>query len=416
LAFLTAWQIYWKYRKTAKQLIDYCYDTATGTSSITEELSEQFFKANVSPLTKELYEFAHGFYTDGPSGGEIKELAKYFMHDKKLSPYGITTQILNFLMQPNEVVEQVCRFAEYIWALGQDMSSTKAYALIAKTHFDYAIKTDTQRLLELVFPFYTFTVNNIHYWLEAFDKFPALLSLLRDVFTPIWNLDDYTPQELKYNKSTEYRILSGNLPLDKFLGSAAGNMVLKLNPSFMDTFQLATDPINAIKGKLQPTLQTALNYAGAGLPEEMKYAYGINTPSVSSPAEAMQAITELLPIAGPIINRYFRQGPVYYERTQNPLTSILPDIFGATAALKTYTPKVSSYKSYKKRIPKPKKIYVHNIYPKKIYSSVGYSIDNFYNRLYNKYTGKSRIASMTRPVTGQTLKYRLKDLYYYYKW
>jgi hypothetical protein len=152
-AFLTAWQIYWKYRKTAKQLIDYCYDTATGTSSITEELSEQFFKANVSPLTKELYEFAHGFYTDGPSGGEIKELAKYFMHDKKLSPYGITTQILNFLMQPNEVVEQVCRFAEYIWALGQDMSSTKAYALIAKTHFDYAIKTDTQRLLELVFPF-----------------------------------------------------------------------------------------------------------------------------------------------------------------------------------------------------------------------------------------------------------------------
>ena len=38
-------------------------------------------------------------------------------------------------MEPTKVVEQICRLAEYIWALEKGMNTTQAYALIAKTHF-----------------------------------------------------------------------------------------------------------------------------------------------------------------------------------------------------------------------------------------------------------------------------------------
>jgi hypothetical protein len=306
------------------------------------------------------------------------------------------------------------------------MPSTKAYQLIAKTHFDYTIKNDLDRLLELIFPFYTFTMNNIEFWLDAFDRIPALASILRDVYTPIWNQDEYTPDQMKYNRSLQYQLLSGNLPLTK------SGMTLKLNPSFMDVYNLATDPINAIKGKLNPLMQAGIAYGGAGIPEEMKYAYGIPVTSTTP----QQAILELLPIAGPIINRMFEQGPKYYARTGNALNAMLPSLFGATAKsqpFKGYQSKpFISYSKYsraarngyyrktygKRKWPKKtyaKKVYATRYYPKKVWSSVGYSVDNFYNKLYNKSTGKSRLKALMIPVTGQTLKYRLKDLYYYYK-
>jgi hypothetical protein len=192
----------------------------------------------------------------------------------------------------------------------------------------------------------------------------------------------------------------------------------------MDVYQLATDPVNAIKGKLSPVIQAGLNAAGAGLPEEMKYAYGINAPS-DSMQNRMQAILDLLPIAGPIINRLFVQGPKYYERTGNPLNLVLPSIFGATADSKVYTGSTKQYYKSRTYVKKPRKGYarkakrffakrMQKYYPKKVYSSVGYSIDNFYNRLYAK-TGRNRLKSMSIPVTGQTLKYRIKDMFYYYK-
>ena len=448
-AFLTAWQLYWKYRADTKDLIK------ISAGKITDDTVKEYFGSKLSRLSKELYDFVHGFDIDGPSGGIIKEWEQYFMRGKKYGLYGTIIQITNTMMEPTKVVEQVCRLAEYIWALEKGMNTTKAYALIAKTHFDYAIKTQRDKLLELIFPFYTFTMNNIHFWLDAFDRVPALGSILRDIYTPIWNLDSHEPDELQYNRSLQYQLLSGNLPLEKFVGEAAKNMTLKLNPSFMDVYQLATDPINTIRGKLNPLFQTASAYVGAGLPEEMKYAYGIPVTAPGfgdSIEEALLSLTDLMPIAGPIINRLYVQGPKYYKRTGNILNLILPSVFGATAESrkfkpyrpktygrnfttytkvpkakyfkktyarriwpkKTYVKKTYAKKTYAKRMW-PKKTYATKYYPKKTYSSVGYAVENFYKKLYNPVTGKSRLKAMMVPVTGQTLKARLKDMVHYYR-
>jgi hypothetical protein len=418
-SFMSAWQLYWRYKQTAKDLIKFSTDSVTKVPRITPKSTEDFFASGLNKLTKEEYAFIRGFDVDGPSGGQIKEFEEYFRHGHDMKLY---SQIIEMMTQPTKTVEQICRLAEYMWAIEKDMPTTKAYALIAKTHFDYTIKTETQKLIELVFPFYTFTMNNIHFWLDALEKFPALGSIIRDVYTPVWNLDDYTPEELQYNRSLQYQILSGNLPLEQVFGDKTHNMTLKLNPSFMDVYQLATDPINAIKGKLNPIVQEGMNVAGAGLPKEMQFAYGINAPTNQS---VMQNIIGLLPIAGPIVNRMFVQGPKYYERTGNPLSLILPSLFGATAELKRLNKTPGNYKPYVKYPKKPRRGYakkprrffakMSRYYPKKVYSSVGYSIDNFYNKLYTK-TGKSRLKSMAIPVTGRSLAAQLKNMYYYYKW
>jgi hypothetical protein len=438
-AFLTAWQLYWKYRADTKDLIK------ASAGKITNDTVKEYFGLKLSRLSKELYDFVHGFDVDGASGGLIKEWEQYFLRGKKYGLYGTVIQITNMMMEPTKVVEQVCRLAEYIWALEKGMNTIKAYALIAKTHFDYAIKTQRDRLIELIFPFYTFTMNNIHFWLDAFDRVPALGSILRDIYTPIWNLDSHEPDEFQYNRSLQYQLLSGNLPLERFVGESAKNMTLKLNPSFMDVYQLATDPINTIRGKLNPLFQAASAYAGAGLPEEMKYAYGIPVTAPGfgdSIEESLLSLTDLMPIAGPIINRLYVQGPKYYKRTGNILNKILPSVFGATAESKEFKPYIPktygrNFTTYKK-IPKtkyfkktyarrkwpkktyakrmwPKKTYATKYYPKKTYSSVGYAVDNFYKKLYNPVTGKSRLKAMMVPVTGQTLKTRLKDMVHYYR-
>ena len=458
-AFLTAWQLYWKYRADTKDLIK------ISAGKITDDIVEEYFGSKLSRLSKELYDFMRGFDVHGLSGGQIKEWEQYFRRGKKYGLYGTIIQITNTMMEPTKVVEQICRLAEYLWALEKGMNTAEAYALIAKTHFDYAIKTQRDKLIELIFPYYTFTMNNIHFWLDAFDRVPALGSILRDIYTPIWNLDSHEPEEFQYNRSLQYQLLSGNLPLEKFVGEAAKNMTLKLNPSFMDVFQLATDPINTIRGKLNPLFQVASAYAGAGLPKEMKYAYGIpiTAPGFGdSIEEALLSLTDLMPIAGPIINRLYVQGPKYYKRTGNILNQILPSVFGAVAESKkfkpyrsktygrnftTYTkvPKTKYFKktyarriwpkkiyakktwpkkTYAKKIwPKktyakkiwPKKTYATKYYPKKTYSSVGYAVENFYKKLYNPITGKSRLKAMMVPVTTQTLKARLKDMIHYYR-
>jgi hypothetical protein len=184
-AYITAWQLYHQYRTAAQELIAFSHDPVLGRAKITAETTKNYFDS-ISTMSKEMYDFVHGFDVDGPSGGQITEFEQYFQHGAEYGNYGMVIQAINAMMEPNKMIEQISRLAEYIWSIEKGMTSTKAYALIAKTHFDYAIKTDMQRLTELLFPFYTFTMNNIEFWMDAFDRVPALGSVLRDDVSLVW--------------------------------------------------------------------------------------------------------------------------------------------------------------------------------------------------------------------------------------
>ena len=203
-------------------------------------------------MSSDMFVLVHGFMEDGPSAGEIPALRKYFTRNNNDGLWAKYVHLSSKLLDANTEFEHITRLSEYLWAIKHGFTNSAAYELVTKTHFDYGLKTKGQMLAELVFPFYTFKMRNLEYWIDAVEANPILMSLFRDIMTPIWNFDSYDEKELEYNRSLQYQILSGNLPLHEIIKSAPKELTLKINPSFMDAYNTLTDPMGAVQSSLAP--------------------------------------------------------------------------------------------------------------------------------------------------------------------
>jgi hypothetical protein len=169
------------------------------------------------------------------------------------------TSAMSRIMKPNQYVEQYNRLGLLInMAKRGDKTTSEMYYRLVKVHFDYGLKTPTERMIELFLPFYSFTMKNLHYWAEVVMEKPWAVGLFRDIMTPIWNFDSHTPEELQYNYTLQNQILRGNIQLFD------SGLTLKVNPSMMDAYSIMTDPINALKEKLNPVL----SYVDKGISQD----------------------------------------------------------------------------------------------------------------------------------------------------
>nr|MBP7176853.1 hypothetical protein [Thermoclostridium sp.] len=415
--YAQTFSLYHKYRECIKDMID-----MGDNRLLTFTKYNEYFAGNPK-LDKATYDLIHDFMEDGPSAGEVTEMVKYYkqrMVDKgKLDPdeikfWNTFVETTNLLMQPNREVEQIHRLALYFMLLEQGGTQTEVFYQIAKTHFDYGLKTKTERYLELVFPFYTFGMRNLEYWIDMFMNNGWMPVLYRDVMTPIWNFDDYDYNEYSRNMSLQYQILSGNVPLSE------SGLTLKLNPSFMDAFNMLTNPIDAVNDKL-----AALIKATWQIPQD---------PSLSN-------IINTVPIAGALYQR-LNSGLRNMGRTGSIWNAVLPSVLGATLRWDDYnyfTRRGYQYSPYARRpykyYPKTKRTYHRKTYAKKNYGQRYYPdwppyvkksyykklyldpafrvprirVNNFYKDLYTT-TGKTRFKSRLLPVTSKTLQYRIRDM------
>ena len=413
--YLDTFEIYYKYRECLRGIRD-----LDPEQLITRANTLKYFESPDAKLTKDIFDLVHDFMMDGPSAGEVDEIVAF--QKKILARKGLITpdekklwnsfvDLTNLLMKPNREVEQIHRLAQYFMLLEQGKTQTETFWKIAQTHFDYALKSDAERMIELVIPFYTFAMRNLEYWVDLITKQGWAAILFRDIMTPIWNFDDYDYNEYSRNMSLQYQILSGALPL------SASGFTLKLSPSFMDTFNMLTNPIEALNSRIAAPIKAPLDIA-------------------QDPFNTMN----LLPVVGAFAQR-MRSGARNYGRTDNPLNLILPSVFGATQRWKEYrkTQKYYPWRNYSKRPKKyyprtkrfyPKKQYAKKTYHKKLWYSKSFNqnkaffdkgfrvprfrVNNFYMDLYSR-TGKARWKSRLLPVTPQTLQYRIKDMAHYFK-
>lgn len=415
--YTQTFSLYHKYRECIKDMID-----MGDNRLLTFTKYNEYFAGNPK-LDKATYDLIHDFMEDGPSAGEVTEMVKYYkqrMVDKgKLDPdeikfWNTFVETTNLLMQPNREVEQIHRLALYFMLLEQGGTQTEVFYQIAKTHFDYGLKTKTERYLELVFPFYTFGMRNLEYWVDMFMNNGWMPVLYRDVMTPIWNFDDYDYNEYSRNMSLQYQILSGNVPLSE------SGLTLKLNPSFMDAFNMLTNPIDAVNDRLAAPIKAIWQ-----IPQD---------PSLSN-------IINTVPIAGSLYQR-LNSGLRNMKRTGSIWNAVLPSVLGATLRWEDYdyfTRRSYHYSPYAKRpykyYPKTKRTYHRKTYAKKNYGQRYYPdwppyvkksyykklyldpafrvprvrVNNFYKDLYTT-TGKTRFKSRLLPVTSKTLQYRIRDM------
>lgn len=131
-----------------------------------------------------------------------------------------------------------------------DLGYTRGEALaeVINTQFDYTAKGDLISKLELAFPFLTFPVNNVVYWLKEIDKDPAYVLTVMRLYNAAYGINDRTDYELENNSQLIYNYMSGNVPLGK-MKPGTTTSILKANHSMFDAMQLANNPISAMEDR-----------------------------------------------------------------------------------------------------------------------------------------------------------------------
>lgn len=153
-----------------------------------------------------------------------------------------------------------------------------------------------------------------------------------------WDTADYSEDELIYNYSLQYAMLSGNIPI-----SDTGFM-FKLNLSCLDAFKISYSPLerlyNGLFQPIQNIVQDNLRGSDARLLFGEQTFWSDNKNIVEVFQQIGESDTPVLdiareaPVIGPLIERMFVTAPGYVDRLpdgvpiQKFLTRTFPSMFG----------------------------------------------------------------------------------------
>lgn len=458
-----AMKMYTEYDKIILDIINTNPNKVLSKTSIKE-----YFETMNPSMSYEDWSFIHDILNEGAFVGQVQSLELYHGFRRSIKNQEIPDEELQGLFETyqhakkslnpvdnlmglNSNIEDIQRLASYLMMRENGMNFAESVAKTAFNHFDYSIKTDFQKAMELVMPFYTFRMKNIHYWVNIIAENGWLAGALRDVMTPIWDFDDIEYYELQHNQSLQSRILSGNVQI------LDSGVTFKLNPSVSDAIKFATDPFGEMYNSLFTPIQSLIE-AGLTLTPDIAVKKGVmNVFNIYEPnhKNEFDKVYELLNFVpfGSTVQR-FMMGYKYAQETNNVLPMIAPSIFGRVKRFKPYN--YTSYNRYNrygsnyskyKKIAKPRKSYPKKRYNKytpkyypinftNIYIDGMYSIPNIstytaqanryyhfsrlpkiprvniYNKLYNT-RGKPRWDAMLQPVSSQNLKYVIKNTIHY---
>jgi len=290
---------------------------------------EELYEANPNrPISIELFQMMHDFIEQGPSAGlsKLQEdmlLEKWKQHQTvrgKAQPKDDLVQKLvnnpwtKFVLSENSMLEQIFRLSGYTWSIMEGRTVDEAMQAVLAHHFDYSVKDRPRMMAEYVIPFVGFTEHNTLFWLDALGRYGWVGALFRDIYTPIWNFDDYSNREMNENQSLQYNILAGNIVFPN-------NLTMKLSPSIMDAIRLLTDPEEA-KSRLSFYIKVPLEIFEAA--------------SSDRPVDLSRLLLTNLPMLGPVIQKAWwdptekNMGSIQktYARTGQLFPALLPSIFG----------------------------------------------------------------------------------------
>jgi len=354
----------------------------------------RFLKTNLEMLFNPQYKYNPGLtfaqyqlvdnYLYGPSGSIAGTPWDFYFWKRQVeadtqpSTWDTTLFYSRQLLTFTQMAEQVNRLSELLVLMDQGVPQLQAYKKILGTHFDYSKKTAAERYIELVVPFYSFTLKNVEWFIESVGKHPWLARTYKDLMWAQWDFDGVSERELQQNRSLHYHIGAGNMQLN------SAGLTLKLNPSIMDVASIMFNPVNALPGKVAgPIRQGVQAVTGAFRGEDQ--------------APIMDTLSNVVPIAGTGYQR-FQTGAKSQRRTGSFAPRIAPSLVGSVNRYEAYTDYRRGYQ----------KMYHRNTYTRPKH------IKNVYRDYYTK-TGKSRLKLRTLPITPNTVHYQLKRFWHYLK-
>lgn len=178
-----------------------------------------------------------GFFEDGPSAGEATSLIKYRRSKSMHQNRNFVKFVSEKMMAGMAYTEKINRLGQYLMMENAGYTKTQIFKSISDVQFDYNIKSDAMKVIEYFIPFFNFSKMNFEFWMVAIEKNPALVRILDDMLGSQQNAYDIDYENATMERSMLYHMMRGNILIDD-------NVVLKVNPSYMDAFNLLLEPIN----------------------------------------------------------------------------------------------------------------------------------------------------------------------------
>ena len=178
-----------------------------------------------------------GFFEDGPSAGEATSLIKYKRSKSIHQNRNFVKFVSEKMMAGMAYTEKINRLGQYLMMEDAGYTKTQIFKSISDVQFDYNIKSDAMKVIEYFIPFFNFSKMNFEFWMAAIEKNPALVRILDDMLGSQQNAYDIDYENATMERSMLYHMMRGNILIDD-------NVVLKVNPSYMDAFNLLLEPIN----------------------------------------------------------------------------------------------------------------------------------------------------------------------------
>ena len=208
-------------------------------------------------INYDMYLMLEEFFQKGPIDNISQEL-KGEPLPKDTAWAKLTETTSTIMDKTNGPIETIARLAMFLKGIAEGEFKEDIWKRIADTHFDYSFKSDAEQIIEMIFPFMTFGIRNMIYWIEKLQTMPELIGLLRDIYTPIWNFDELSPEQLEYSRALQTQIMNGNISLFE---SDSKEYILRVNPSIFDVYNTAINPIEAIINKLAAPIDIILKTA-----------------------------------------------------------------------------------------------------------------------------------------------------------
>ena len=178
--------------------------------------------------------------------------------------------IVSIIRDANDTIEQTSRLGLFLNLLDNGNEYTDALAKVVNTHFDYELKRGGLELLDQIFWFSTFPVNNLLFYLnqDALLTNPIIKAQF-DLMEQSYNNEDISWEDVKHSDYLTYNVLAGNLTYKSHL--TGNRLVIKTGSSVMDFFNLIANPFGEVKDRVNPFLSVL---------------FGIDEPSQLNPASA----------------------------------------------------------------------------------------------------------------------------------
>ena len=157
----------------------------------------------------------------------------------------------------NNTIEQTARYGLLLKLLEQGDTFAQAISKVIDTHFDYEIAGGGLKLLEQIFWFSTFPINNIMYWLNQGLENNSIAKLQFDMMEQSYNNKYISYDDVKESDYLLYNMMTGNIIFKPIIGTD-NRIILKIGSSLFDFFSLLMDPYNEIKDRLNPFLSVLL--------------------------------------------------------------------------------------------------------------------------------------------------------------